>query len=83
MPRSSLSLTIYVPKPDGMTYGECMRQLRLWLDHHCIETTSFEIKASGSGFQIGFPSEQDAAMFRSFGWKIADKASSQPSRKLA
>ena len=43
-----------------------MREIRAWLDHREIQTTSFELVSEGGGvgFEIGFKSEDEAELFR-------------------
>ena len=66
----ALTTMVFVPKPDNVTYSDCMREIRMWLDHHRIQTVGFKITAGGAiGFEVGFSSERDAATFRSFGWR--------------
>jgi hypothetical protein len=58
---------VHVEKKPGFSFGELMRDARLWLDHHQIEAISFKpvtSAATGVGFDIGFNIEDDARLFK-------------------
>ena len=64
---------IYVERPFGSTLAETMTEIRAWLDHRKIQTTSFQpvSENGGVGFEIGFKSEDEAELFRQDGKQIA------------
>ena len=81
LPKGSLGLTrtiaggdlaagppfiVCVERPLGSALAETMREIRAWLDHREIQTTSFELVSEGGGvgFDIGFKSEDEAELFR-------------------
>ncbi len=57
---------IWVEQPFGSTLAETMTEIRAWLDHRKIQTTSFQpvSQDGGVGFQIGFKTEDEAELFR-------------------
>jgi hypothetical protein len=65
--------TVFVPKPTGISYGEAMSRLRVWLDSQKMQPTLFRLAPLGRvGFEIAFRSHEDAARFRGgFGWPPA------------
>jgi hypothetical protein len=64
------TLTVFLPKPEYVSYGEAMSRVRMWLDYRKIQTSSFKLAPSGrSGFEITFQSAEAASCFRSeFTW---------------
>ena len=63
-------LTVFVPKPVGISYGDAMSQLRTWLDSERMQSTMFKLAPLGRvGFEIGFRSDEDVTRFRDgFSW---------------
>jgi hypothetical protein len=64
------TLSVFMPKPEHVSYGEAMSRVRTWLDYRKVQTSAFKLAPDGrSGFQITFQSEHDASRFRSeFTW---------------
>jgi hypothetical protein len=64
------TLTVFVPKPQHVSYGEAMSRVRMWLDYRKIQTSAFKVAPGGrSGFEISFQSGEDASRFqRDFTW---------------
>jgi hypothetical protein len=58
--------TVLVPKPPGLTYGDAMSCLRIWLDHHKMATIGFKI--TNGGFEITFSTDADATRLEAFAW---------------
>jgi hypothetical protein len=47
--------TVFVSKPEHISYAEAMSRLRMWLDFRKIETSSFKLAPEGQeGFEITF-----------------------------
>jgi hypothetical protein len=71
--KSTSPLTVFVPKPAGVSYGEAMSRLRTWLDSQKMQPTIFKLAPLGRvGFEIGFRSEDDVTRFQGgFGWSSA------------
>jgi hypothetical protein len=64
MSASSL-LTVFLPKPAHITYGEAMSRVRMWLDHRKIQPAGFRLAADGRiGFEIVFHGDHDATCFQ-------------------
>jgi hypothetical protein len=62
--------TVRIAKPASQSFGEAMREHRLWLDSNKIQPIAFrpDFYQGLIGFEIGFKSEHDAALFdREFG----------------
>jgi hypothetical protein len=60
-------IVVRVEKKPERSFGETMNELRIWLDHHNIDSTSFTPVAkadSAVGFEIGFGTEDEASLFR-------------------
>jgi hypothetical protein len=66
-------LTVFVPKPAGIPYGEAMNRVRTWLDNQKMQPSLFKLAPLGRvGFEIGFRSDDDATRFQNgFGWSLA------------
>jgi hypothetical protein len=48
-------LIVFVAKPAGMTYGDGMNTLRMWLDARKIHPSAFKLHTNGQvGFQISW-----------------------------
>jgi hypothetical protein len=65
------TLTVFLPKPEHISYGEAMSRVRMWLDSRKVQTSAFKLAspAGRSGFEISFVSADDASRFRSeFTW---------------
>jgi hypothetical protein len=56
---------VRIPKPASLSFGETMSRHRAWLDTNKIQTTSFRPDYCNGvlGFEIGFSSEHEAALF--------------------
>jgi hypothetical protein len=65
-------LTVFVPKPAAVSYGEAMSRLRMWLDSQKMQLATFKLAPLGRvGFEISFRSEDDAIRFQGgFGWPL-------------
>jgi outer membrane lipoprotein-sorting protein len=50
----------------GDDFGEAMKKIRVWLDHHKIDPSSFRTTVDGRGYllSIDFRSEKLAEIFR-------------------
>jgi hypothetical protein len=60
-------IVVRVEKKPERSFGETMNEIRIWLDHHNINSISFMPVAkadSGVGFEIGFSTEDEAFLFR-------------------
>ena len=66
-------LTVFVPKPAGVSYGEAMSGLRIWLDSQHVQPSIFRLAPLGRvGFEIAFRNDEDVARFQgSFGWPLS------------
>jgi hypothetical protein len=64
------TLSVFMSKPEHVSYSEAMSRVRMWLDYRKIHTSAFELAPGGrSGFKIAFQSGEDASRFRSeFTW---------------
>jgi hypothetical protein len=64
------TLTVFLPKPEHISYGEAMSRVRMWLDYRKVPTSVFKLAPDGRmGFELTFLSEDDATRFRSeFDW---------------
>lgn len=62
--------TVFLEKPQHLSYGEAMSRVRMWLDTKKIEHSAFKLAPLGRvGFEIGFRTEHDAALFQDgFNW---------------
>jgi hypothetical protein len=62
--------TVFVSKPQHISYGEAMSRLRMWLDYRKIQTSAFKLApAERSGFELTFQTDDDASCFRKeFTW---------------
>jgi hypothetical protein len=67
---SMASLTLFVAKPVGVSYGKAMSGLRTWLDNQEMQPTLLKLAPLGRvGFEIGFRSDDDARRFQGgFDW---------------
>lgn len=62
--------TVRISKPATQSFGEAMRQHRLWLDSKKIQPTTFrpDFYLGLIGFEISFKTADEAALFdRRFG----------------
>jgi hypothetical protein len=59
-------LKVHVSPPLGVTIGNFMNEIRVWLDSQKIQLAAFRTTASdvGFGFEIDFHREEDAERFR-------------------
>jgi hypothetical protein len=66
-------LTVFVAKPDGVSYGEAMSRVRVWLDSQKMQPAMFKLAPLGRvGFEIAFRSDDDVMRFQNgFGWPPA------------
>jgi hypothetical protein len=63
------SLSAFVPIPPHLSISEALSRLRTWFDNRKMQPVSFKLVADGRlGFDIGFSSETDAAVFVTFDW---------------
>jgi hypothetical protein len=64
------TLTVFLSKPEQISYGEAMSRVRMWLDSRKVQTSVFKLAPDGRmGFELTFQSEDDATRFRSeFNW---------------
>ena len=62
--------TVFLPKPEHISYGEAMSRVRMWLDYRKVQTSTFKLSPDGrNGFEITFQSEDGASLFLSeFTW---------------
>jgi hypothetical protein len=63
-------LTVFVPKPSGLSYAKAMGQIRIWLDHKNMQPRSFKLAADFSriGFEVSFQRDADLEAFDGFVW---------------
>jgi hypothetical protein len=63
-------LTVFVPKPAGVSFGDAIGRLRVWLDSQKMQPITFKLAPPGRiGFEIGFQSDDDVMRFQNgFGW---------------
>jgi hypothetical protein len=60
---------VFITKPVGLSYGEAMNRLRMWLDNRKIQPASFRLPDDARiGFEIGFLNDRDAAALDDFDW---------------
>lgn len=66
----SAPLTVFVPKPSSLSFGEAMSRVRIWLDHTKIEPCGFKLAANFNriGLEISFRNETEVTAFREFVW---------------
>jgi hypothetical protein len=58
--------TVFVSKPEHISYAEAMSRMRMWLDFRKIETSSFKLAPEGrEGFEITFGTNSHAVLFQS------------------
>ena len=62
--------TVFLPKPQHISYGEAMSQVRTWLDYRKVQASAFKLAPGGrTGFELTFSSQDDATLFQSeFTW---------------
>jgi hypothetical protein len=62
--------TVFVSKPEHISYAEAMSRVRMWLDYLKFETNSFKLAPNGrEGFEITFRTKSHATRFKSvFTW---------------
>jgi hypothetical protein len=62
--------TVFVSKPEHISYAEAMSRMWMWLDFRKIETSSFKLAPEGrEGFEITFGTNSHAVLFQSeFTW---------------
>jgi hypothetical protein len=62
----STPIKIQVGPPVGVSIGNFMNEIRMWLDNQKIQLSGFRTTASdvGFGFEVGFEREEDAERFR-------------------
>jgi len=62
--------TVFLPKPEHITYGEAMSRVRMWLDYRKVQTSTFKLAPDGrAGFEITFQSQEGASRFTNeFTW---------------
>jgi outer membrane lipoprotein-sorting protein len=65
--------TVFVSKPEHISYAEAMSRMRMWLDFRKIETSSFKLAPEGrEGLEITFGTNSHAVLFQSeFTWPPA------------
>lgn len=56
---------VWIAKPASLSFGEVMRQHRLWLDGNKIQPTAFkpDYHQGTVGFEIAFKNEREATLF--------------------
>jgi hypothetical protein len=62
----SFPCIVRVEKQPERSFGQTMKDIRSWLDHHMAESVSFKPVANarhGVGFEIAFNSEDEACLF--------------------
>lgn len=66
----SAPLTVFVPKPSSLSFGEAMSRVRIWLDHRKIHPSGFRLAANFDriGLEISFRNETEVTAFREFVW---------------
>ena len=75
-----MTLTVFLPKPSHISYGEAMNQVRMWLDYRKVHASGFKLAPNGQpGFQITFSNQDDAARFQNeFGSPPPPQAAASP-----
>lgn len=64
-----MARVVFIPKPVGLSYGEAMNRLRMWLDGRKIQDASFQLSQDHRiGFEIRLANDDQAAALEAFDW---------------